>query len=113
MRFKVPPALAVFALLSLAVAARAQEQPQHQKVIDDFVTTRGVSFDEPTHTSTAPKQTTHPSATHKSGTGSVASKGHGSSGGSVASNKKTSPTANGSKKNIASSGQASELTPQS
>src|SRR2546423_5561795 len=112
MRFKVPPALAVFALLSCAaVAARAQEQPQDQKIIDDFVTTRGVSFDEPSHTSTAPKQTTHPSATHKSG-GSVASKGHGanSSGGSVASNKNSSSTT--AKKNNASSGKGSEVAAQ-
>ena len=115
MRFKVPPMLALFALLSCAVAARAQEQPQDQKVIDDFVTTRGVSFDEPTHTSTAPKQTTHPSATHKGGSGGVASKGHGanSSGSSVASNKNSSSTANGSKKNNASSGKDSEVTAQS
>ena len=115
MRFKVPPALAVFALLSFAVAARAQEQPQDQKVIDDFVTTRGVSFDEPTHTSTAPKQTTHASTTHKGGTGSVASKGRGanSSGGSVASNKNSSSTTNGSKKNNASSGKGSEVAAQS
>src|SRR5437588_703673 len=115
MRFKVPLTLALFALLSCAAAARAQEQPQDQKVIDDFVTTRGVSFDEPTHTSSAPKQTTHPSATHKSNGGSVASKGHGanSSGGSVASNKNSSSTTNGSKKNNASPGKGSEVSAQS
>src|SRR5947209_18144873 len=116
MRFKVPLMLAVFALLfCAAVAARAQEQPQDQKVIDDFVTTRGVSFDEPTHTSTAPKQTTHASTTHKSSGGSVASKGHGanSSGGSVASNKNSPSTTNSSKKNNASSGKGSEVTAQS
>ena len=115
MRFKVPLTLALFALLSCAAAARAQEQPQDQKVIDDFVTTRGVSFDEPTHTSTAPKQTTHASTTHKSGTGSVASKGHGanSSGGSVASNKNSPSTANSSKKNNDSPGKGSEVAAQS
>src|SRR5947209_13798132 len=101
MRFIVPLTLALFALLSCAVAARAQEQPQDQKVIDDFVTTRGVSFDEPTHTSTAPKQTTHTSTTHKS------------SAGSVASNKNSSSTTNSSKKNNASSGKDSEVTAQS
>jgi hypothetical protein len=47
MRLRTLPALAALALLSSATAAGAQEQKQDQQVIDDFVTTRGVSFDAP------------------------------------------------------------------
>lgn len=53
MRFKPLLTLAAFALLAAATArAQEQQQPQSdpqsdQQVIDDFVTTRGVSFDEP------------------------------------------------------------------
>ncbi len=49
MRLRIPLMLAAFLLLTCSVA-RAQEEPQQQsdeQVIDDFVTTRGVSFEEP------------------------------------------------------------------
>ncbi|HST50807.1 MAG TPA: DUF4384 domain-containing protein [Pyrinomonadaceae bacterium] len=100
MRFKSVPVLATVALLlcGASVAARAQQQ-QDQKVIDDFVTTRGVSFDDPSASSSTQKHTTHAAPTHRSNSSSAASKnpGSNSSGSSVASNKKTPSTANGSK----------------
>lgn len=49
MRLRIPLMLAAFLLLTCSVA-RAQEevqQPDEQEVIDDFVLTRGVSFEEP------------------------------------------------------------------
>lgn len=48
MRLRIPLMLAAFLLLTCSVA-RAQEEPQqnNEQVIDDFVITRGVSFEEP------------------------------------------------------------------
>jgi hypothetical protein len=118
MRFKLVPALASVALIfGASFAARAQQQQgqqQDQKVIDDFVTTRGVSFDEPSHAAPQ-RQTTHNSAAHKNSSGSVASKGHGanSSGSTVASNKNPSSTTDGTKKNGASTPKGSDVAAQS
>ena len=92
MRLRTLSPLAAFALVTCAAAAPAQEQqqppPQEQKqeqqVIEDFVTTRGVSFDTPAKK--PQKQATQTSPPRKSGT---ASKG-GSAGapaGGVASGK--------------------------
>jgi len=48
MRFKLSPALALCAAAALAAAApRAQDGQGGQQVIDDFVTTRGVTFESP------------------------------------------------------------------
>src|ERR1700755_722213 len=103
MRFKSVPVLATVALLlcGASIAARAQQQQdqqQDQKVIDDFVTTRGVSFDDPSASNSTQKHTTHTAPTHRSNSGSAASKSHGSNsqGGTLASNKHTPATANGS-----------------
>lgn len=114
MRFKTVPALATAALFLCATfAARAQQQGQQQgqqQVIDDFVTSRGVSFDD---SGSAQKHTTHTTSTHRSNSG-VASRNHGSnsSGSNLASNKHQSST-NGSKAGSATSGQGSRVSAQS
>jgi hypothetical protein len=118
MRFKPVPALATAALFLCATfAARAQQQSQQQdqqqgqqQVIDDFVTSRGVSFDD---SGSAQKHTTHTTPTHRSNSG-VASRNHGSnsSGSNLASNKHQSST-NGSKAGNTTSGQGSQVSAQS
>lgn len=100
MRFKSATMLAALALLTLApthAQARQQSQKEDQKdekVIEDFVTTRGVSFDTPAKT-TGAKQGT-PSR-RRQGSGSTAKSSGASSSGSVASTKK-----NGAKQGTAS-----------
>lgn len=121
MRFKPVSALAVVALMlcCASLAARAQQQQgqqdQDQKVIDDFVTTRGVSFDDPSASNSTQKHTTHTAPPHRSNSGSAASRSHGSNsqGGTLASNKHTPTTANGSKVGNTSAGQSSEVAAQS
>ncbi|MDQ3920372.1 MAG: DUF4384 domain-containing protein [Acidobacteriota bacterium] len=81
MRFRPLLTLAAFALLVCAPAARAQQQ-QDQKVIDDFVGSRGVSFDEPARKTTPPRTPPH-AGTHRTSAGAknaggVASGGKGS-----------------------------------
>jgi hypothetical protein len=97
MRLRMLLALAAFALVICAAAA-AQEQPQEQKqeqqVIEDFVTTRGVSFDSPGSKSqkqAKPAPTPRKSATTgKSPSGGVASsKGSGKGSAAGKSNKST------------------------
>lgn len=97
MRFKTVPALATAALLLCATfAARAQQQQGQQQgqqqVIDDFVTSRGVSFDDPSASGSAQRHTTHTAPQHRSSSGSAASRNHGSNsqGGTLAGNKRTS-----------------------
>lgn len=80
MRFRPLLTLAAFALLVCAAAARAQQQ-QDQKVIDDFVGSRGVSFDEPAKKTTTPSRQPAHAGTHRTGaktTGRVASGDKGS-----------------------------------
>jgi hypothetical protein len=120
MRFKTVSALAVVALMLFcaSLAARAQQQQgqqQDQKVIDDFVTTRGVSFDDPSASNSTQKHTTHTAPPHRSNSGSTASRSHGSNsqGGTLASNQHTPTTANGSKTGNTSAGQSSEVAAQS
>ena len=87
MRLRTLSALAAFALVTCAAAPaqeQQQEQKQEQQVIEDFVTTRGVSFDTPTK-----KPQKQGAQTSPSRKGGAASKG-GSAGapaGGVASNK--------------------------
>lgn len=116
MRFKIFLTLAAaFALFLAAPAARTQEQPQDQKVIDDFVTTRGVSFEEPGKKPPPPRPQPQQrpsggspaSASHKSNTGGASSKkgstgtqtaskkGNTSSGKGASSSGKVAPTTNG------------------
>ena len=47
MRLRIPAALAVLAVLVCSAALAQEEQKKDEQVIDDFVTTRGVSFEEP------------------------------------------------------------------
>jgi Domain of unknown function (DUF4384) len=80
MRLRTPAALAVLAVL-ICSAALAQEEPkQDEQVIDDFVTTRGVSFDEPGR-KPAGKPTAPSTRRNKP------SSGKGTSSGAVASGK--------------------------
>lgn len=81
MRFRPLLTLAAFALLVCAPAARAQQQ-QDQKVIDDFVGSRGVSFDEPA------KKTPPPRTPARAGTRRTSA---GAKNAGVASGSKGSP----------------------
>jgi hypothetical protein len=100
MRFKSATMLAALALLTLAPAhaqARRQGQQEDQKdekVIEDFVTTRGVSFDTPAKT-TGAKQGT--SSRRRNSSGSASKNSGANSSGGVASTKK-----NGAKQGTAS-----------
>src|SRR5215213_486674 len=81
MRLGTPLTLAVFLLLTCPVA-RAQDGPQQrndEQVIDDFVTTRGVSFEEPGK-KRQPGTPSRPAGGNKSSSGK-------SSGGGLASTK--------------------------
>src|SRR5215204_1279068 len=88
MRFRTLAALAALALLPCAAAARAQEQKQEQQqeqqVIEEFVTTRGVSFDGPAKK--PQKQAGQTPAPRKSTTSGKSPAG-GAPSGSVASGK--------------------------
>jgi uncharacterized protein YcfL len=99
MRFRPLLTLAALALVTCAAAARAQEQQQDQKVIDDFVTSRGVSFDEPAKKTTRPqRQTSRAGATRRSSAAGAKSPGAGGAA-PGASTAKTSQTAAASNKN--------------
>ena len=82
MRFRTLSGLAALALFAGAGAARAQEQQKDEKVIEDFVTTRGVSFDGPGKQ--AQKQAAPPRRTN-----SAKGKSQGANPGGVASGKAT------------------------
>jgi hypothetical protein len=118
MRFKLLLTFFAFALITCATA-RAQEQQKDQQVIDDFVTTRGVSFDEPgkkTQTQTQ-KQATHTAAPphRNNSTASTKSPGANPSNGSVASNKSSNGKSAGSTKSAKSGaqpGKSSEVLAQ-
>jgi hypothetical protein len=107
MRFKSVTMLAALALLTLAPThARARQQSQKddrkdEKVIEDFVTTRGVSFDTPAKT-TGAKQGT-PSR-RRQGSGSTAKSSGANSSGGVASTKK-----NGAKQGTTASANSVEV----
>jgi hypothetical protein len=91
MRFRSLLTLAAFALVVCTATARAQQSPpqQDQKVIDDFVGSRGVSFDEPGK-KTARTPSRAGSSAHRTGAGAKpAGAGHVASGGKAASTSKT------------------------
>ena len=100
MRFRPLLALAALALFACTVTARAQEeQQQDQKVIDDFVTSRGVSFDEPAKKTTRPqRQTSRAGATHRNSAAGAKNPGAGGAA-TGTSPAKTSQTAAASNKN--------------
>jgi hypothetical protein len=77
--------LVAFVLVASA-SARAQDQQKEQQVMDDFVTTRGVSFDEPGKKQQ--KQATQTPAPRRNNT-SATGKSSGATAGGVASNKGT------------------------
>ncbi len=117
MRLRMLPALAAFTLLSCAAAALAQEQKQEQKqeqqVIDDFVTTRGVSFDGPAKKpqkqvgqASPPRKGT---TSGKGSSGSVASgKGAGGKGAATVKSNKAAPTPSGGGAGALTAGTADE-----
>ncbi|MDT5158387.1 MAG: hypothetical protein QOC61_184 [Acidobacteriota bacterium] len=94
MRFKPLLMLATLSLLMCAPAL-AQDQQKDQQVIDDFVTTRGVSFDDPGKTTQTQKHSTQPAAPRRNNS-SASSKSPGANtpSGSLASNKSPSGKSN-------------------
>jgi hypothetical protein len=95
MRLRTLSALAALALVTCAASARAQEQKQEQQVIEDFVTTRGVSFDAPG--SKTQKQAKPGPTPRKSATAGKSSSAGAPSGG-VASSKSSGGKASKSNK---------------
>ena len=99
MRFRPLLTLAALALVTCTVTARAQEQQQDQKVIDDFVTSRGVSFDEPAKKTTRPqRQASRAGAARRSSAAGAKSSGAGGAAPGT-SPAKSSQTAVASNKN--------------
>ncbi|HEX8721407.1 MAG TPA: DUF4384 domain-containing protein [Pyrinomonadaceae bacterium] len=81
MRFRTLPALAALALFGCAAAARAQEPQKDEKVIEDFVTTRGVSFDTPGgQKPSAPRRNTLAKGKAAGANAGVAARGKGPAG---------------------------------
>ena len=75
MRLRTLLALAAI-LLSASVGARAQDEPRQkddEQVIDDFVVTRGVSFEEPGRKKQQQSPTRPSGAKHSAGSGGLAS----------------------------------------
>jgi hypothetical protein len=108
--------LAALSLL-MCVPALAQDQQKDQQVIDDFVTTRGVSFDDPGKTTQTQKHSTQSAAPHRNNS-SASSKSPGANtpSGSVASNKspsgKSNTAAKSPKSEAAQTGKSPEVTAQ-
>ena len=98
MRFRPLLTLAAFALLVCAPAARAQQQQQDQKVIDDFVGSRGVSFDAPAKKTTTPSRTPSRAGTHRTSAGTK-TVGGVASGNKCSSNAKATSTGAASNQN--------------
>jgi hypothetical protein len=104
---------AALALLAFAHAAQAQnqnqDQNQDQKVIDDFVGTRGVSFDDPAHKPAPPRQ---PARTNNSrrNNSAASTKNSGAAGG-LASHKPSA--SNAPKTGGASTGNGNKVSAQS
>ena len=90
MRFKTLLTLAAFALfLATTPTAPAQEPQQDQKVIDDFVTTRGVSFEPEKKTQPQrPAGGSSAGTTHKNSAGTAPAKKNSATGTQSASTKK-------------------------
>ena len=85
MRLRTP--LVTLAALALAVcaAARAQDEPQSdQKVIDDFVVTRGMGFTSPAKQKQAKPAPTPRRTNRKSASGVASAKGSAAKGGAAA-----------------------------
>jgi hypothetical protein len=100
MRFRTLLVLTAFALMTCA-SARAQEPQKEQQVIDDFVTTRGVSFDGPSEKKAQPqKQAARPAASphRNNSTAAAKSPAANSPAASVASGKTSTGKSPASKK---------------
>ena len=85
MRLRTLPTLAVLAVLVCSAAPAQEGQKNDEQVIDDFVTTRGVSFEEPVSKKLPGGRQTASSSRRKK-----SSSGKGSASGDVASGKKAS-----------------------
>jgi hypothetical protein len=112
MRFRPLLMLAVFALAA-SVSVRAQDQQKEQQVIDDFVTTRGVSFDTPGK-KPPQKQGAQSPTPHRSNAAATG-KSSGLNSGGVASNKSPagkSPSTVKSNKGGARTSEEPEVTAQ-
>lgn len=95
MRFKAATILAALALLTL-VSARAQTQQgqNDEKVVDDFVTTRGVIFDVPSKPASKPKAGTRrkqPAVAKAKPSGGVKQDGDTAAGSSDVAGQKAQP----------------------
>ncbi|MFL6254278.1 MAG: DUF4384 domain-containing protein [Pyrinomonadaceae bacterium] len=83
MRLRTPLTLAALVLLTCSLTFAQEEQKKDEQVIDEFVLTRGVSFEEPVKKTKRP--TSPPSSSRRNSSTTVA--GKGSSSGSIASGK--------------------------
>src|SRR5215207_10630460 len=72
MRLRTPLTLAALLVLTCSGALAQEEQQKDEQVIDDFVLTRGVSFEEPGK-KTSKRQSSPPSRRNNKSTGGVAS----------------------------------------
>jgi hypothetical protein len=99
MRLKLSVALVAFALLSATLATSVAQEPEQddQQIVDDFITSRGVSFDDPGKPKAKPStqsQSGRKNSGAKSSGGGMGSgkKGPSTSFGNLASKKKPSTT---------------------
>jgi len=97
-------------LVCATAAAQTQDQKNDQKVIDDFVTTRGVSFDDPGAKGSSPqKPSSHSSGTRRNNTGGSVAKSSGSNRSQGAGKGTTTAS---TKKGSTSAGSGSGVTAQ-
>ncbi|HEX8335493.1 MAG TPA: DUF4384 domain-containing protein, partial [Pyrinomonadaceae bacterium] len=93
MRLRNPLTLAALLLVACPAAPAQEGQKKDEQVIEDFVTTRGVSFDEPGKRSK--KQTPHAASSRRksspAGKGSTTASGKGPAGKGGAAGKTTKP----------------------
>jgi Domain of unknown function (DUF4384) len=109
MRFKkllTPVALGL--LVCATAAAQTQDQKKDQKVIDDFVTTRGVSFDDSGAKGSTQKPSSHSNGTRRNNNGGSVAKSSGSNRSQGAGKGTTAST----KKGSTSTGSGSGITAQ-
>lgn len=107
MRLRTLSAVAALALVSCAAGARAQEQKQDEQVIEDFVITRGVSFDTPGAKKKPAKPAPAPRKNSASGKGASGAAASSKSGGKGSASGKSGKQTSG-----ANTGGAGEVTAQ-
>lgn len=114
MRFKkILTPFALGLLVCAACAAQAQDQKKDQKVIDDFVTTRGVSFDDSGSKGSTQKRPSHSAGTRRNNAGGSVAKSTGPARSHGAGSSKGSSTTASTKKENTSTGKGTDVTAQS